>query len=85
VTYIRKVKASRGNGFSRPHVSIDWRQQSVSVSVLSARITRVLSQGAAQVDDSQPRCLFSRPPIGEISALLRQWRICLFKHLRVAP
>src|SRR5260370_34895404 len=32
------------NGISRPHVSIDWRKQSASASVLRARITRLLSQ-----------------------------------------
>src|SRR6266478_4463153 len=43
------------NGFSRPHVSIDWRKQSASASVLRARITRLLSQETAQVEDSHPR------------------------------
>jgi hypothetical protein len=46
---------------------------------------RLLSQETAQVDDSHPRCLFSRPPIGEISALLRQGRSRLFNYLRLAP
>src|SRR6267142_3778439 len=43
------------NGFSRPYVSIDWRKQSASASVLRARITRLLSQETAQVEDSHPR------------------------------
>ena len=47
--------ASRCDGFSRPHISIDWRKQPVSVSVLSGRITRLLSQETAQVEDSHPR------------------------------
>ncbi len=46
--------ASRCDGFSRPH-AIDWRKQPVSASVLSARITRLLSQETAQVEDSHPR------------------------------
>jgi hypothetical protein len=36
--------ASLCDGFSRPHISIDWRKQPVNVSVLSARITRLLSE-----------------------------------------
>jgi hypothetical protein len=36
---------------SRPHLSIE----PVSVSVLSARITRLLTQETAQVEDSHPR------------------------------
>jgi hypothetical protein len=55
MTYIRKAMASRCDGFSRPHISIDWRKQPVSVSVLSARITRLLSQETAQVEDCHPR------------------------------
>jgi len=47
--------ASRCDGFSRPHISIDWRKQPVRVSLLSARITRLLSQETAQVEDSHPR------------------------------
>jgi len=47
--------ASRCDGFSRPHASIDWREQSASASVLSARITRLLGQESAQVEDSHPR------------------------------
>jgi hypothetical protein len=43
------------NGFSRPHVSIDWRKQPASGSVLRARITRLLRQETAQVEDSHPR------------------------------
>src|SRR5882724_250420 len=43
------------NGFSRRHVSIDWRKQSASASVLRARITRLLYQETAQVEDSHPR------------------------------
>jgi hypothetical protein len=47
--------ASGCDGVSRPHKSIDWRKQPVSVSVLSARITRLLSQETAQGEDSHPR------------------------------
>src|ERR1700751_1148041 len=47
--------ASRCDGFSRPLVSIDCRKQPVSTSVLSARITRLLSQETAQVEDYHPR------------------------------
>jgi hypothetical protein len=47
--------ASRCDGFGRPHISIDWRKQSASGSVLRARITRLLSQETAQVEDSHPR------------------------------
>jgi MFS superfamily sulfate permease-like transporter len=83
VKCIRKVTESRDNGFRRPHESIDWRKQSVSVSVLSARITRLLSEETAQVDDSHPRCLCNGPPIVEIPALLRQWRSRLFNYLRL--
>ena len=43
------------NGFSRPHVFVDWRKQSASGSILRARITRLLSQETAQVEDSDPR------------------------------
>jgi hypothetical protein len=43
------------NDFSRPHVSIDWREQSASASVLRARTTRLLGQETAQVEDSHPR------------------------------
>jgi hypothetical protein len=42
------------NGFSRPHVSIDWRKQSASAPVLRARSTQLLSQETAQVVDSHP-------------------------------
>src|ERR1700747_1421708 len=45
--------ASRYDGFSRPHLSMDWGEP-VSASVLSARLTRLLSQ-EAQVEDSHPR------------------------------
>jgi hypothetical protein len=48
------------NGFSRPHVSIDWRKQSGSASVLRSKIARLLSQETAQVEDSHPR-RFVRP------------------------
>jgi|SRR5882672_1949968 len=43
------------NGFRRPQVSIDCRKQSASAPVLRARITRLLSQETAQVEDSHPR------------------------------
>jgi len=36
------------NGFSRPHVSIDWRKQSGSASVLRSKIARLLSQETAK-------------------------------------
>jgi hypothetical protein len=55
------------------------------VSFLSAKITLPLSQEPDQVDDSHPRGLFSRPPIGEISALLQPWPSRLFNYLQVAP
>jgi hypothetical protein len=72
MTYIRKAMASRCDGFSRPHISIDWRKQAVSVSVLSARITLLLSQETAQSRILILVGLFNRPPIVEISPLLRQ-------------
>jgi hypothetical protein len=54
----------------RIYLSIGGKQP-VTASVLSARITRLPSQETVQVEDSHPRCLFNRPPIVEISALLR--------------
>jgi hypothetical protein len=38
------------SGFSRPHVSIDWRKQSASASVL-----RAIRQETAQVEDCHLR------------------------------
>jgi hypothetical protein len=64
--------ASRCDGFSRPHTSVGWRKQSVSVAVSSARITRLLSQETSQVGILRLVGLFNRPPIVEMSALLRQ-------------
>jgi len=52
--------ASRCDGFSRPHISIDWLKQPASASVLRARITRLLSQETAQVEDAHPRW-FAQP------------------------
>jgi hypothetical protein len=46
--------ASRCHGFSRRRISIDWRKQPVSVSVLSARIIQRLSEETAQGEDSHP-------------------------------
>jgi hypothetical protein len=71
----------------------DWRYQSIDWQLADAVRQRVglgcknhslLSEAALSRGFLIPRCLFSRPPIVEISALLRQWRSCLFNYLRVA-
>jgi hypothetical protein len=64
------------NGFSRPHVFIDWRKQSASASVLRARITRLLGKEITQVEDSHPRW-FVQPSancrnLGVASAIVEQ-------------
>jgi hypothetical protein len=61
-----------------------WRKQSASASALRARIARLLSQETTQVEVLILFGLCSRPPIVDISALLRQCRSRLFNDLRLA-
>jgi len=67
--YMRSAKAVTT---ARHRLPDDWRKQPASVSVLSARITRLLSQETVYSRILILVGSFNRPPIVEISALLRQ-------------